>query len=57
MSTGASSQTVIARSFSSSRVPVKTKDQVKEAWDYEEITKTVPAAQAYAAPDGSCKLS
>ena len=36
---------------------VKTKDQVKEAWDYEEITKTVPAAQAYAAPDGSCKLS
>jgi branched-chain amino acid transport system substrate-binding protein len=36
---------------------VKTKDQVKEAWDYEEITKTVPAAEAYAAPDGSCKLS
>ena len=26
---------------------VKTKDQVKEAWDYEEITKTVPAAEAY----------
>ena len=36
---------------------VKTKDQVKEAWDYEEIVKTVPAAEAYAAPDGSCKLS
>jgi hypothetical protein len=36
---------------------VKTKDQVKEAWDYEAITKTVPAAEAYAAPDGSCKLS
>jgi branched-chain amino acid transport system substrate-binding protein len=36
---------------------VKTKDQVKEAWDYEAITKTVPAADAYAQPDGSCKLS
>ena len=36
---------------------VKTKDQVKEPWDYEEIVKTVPAAEAYAQPDGSCKLS
>ncbi|HEU4330116.1 MAG TPA: ABC transporter substrate-binding protein [Lapillicoccus sp.] len=36
---------------------VKTKDQVKEAWDYEEIVKTVPAAEAYAQPDGSCKMS
>jgi branched-chain amino acid transport system substrate-binding protein len=36
---------------------VKTKDQVKEDWDYEEIVKTVPAAEAYAQPDGSCKLS
>ena len=36
---------------------VKTKDQVKEDWDYEEIVKTVPAAEAFAAPDGSCKLS
>lgn len=36
---------------------VKTKDQVKEDWDYEEIVKTVPAAEAYAQPDGSCKMS
>ena len=36
---------------------VKTKDKVKEDWDYEEIVKTVPAAEAYAQPDGSCKLS
>jgi branched-chain amino acid transport system substrate-binding protein len=36
---------------------VKTKDQVKEDWDYEEIVKTVPAAEAYAQPDGSCKFS
>ncbi len=36
---------------------VKTKDQVKEAWDYEEIVKTIPAADGYPAPDGSCKFS
>jgi len=36
---------------------VKTKEQVKEDWDYEGITKTVPAAEAYPQPDGSCKLS
>lgn len=35
---------------------VKTKDQVKEDWDFEEITKTIPAAEAYGAPDGSCKM-
>ena len=26
---------------------VKTKDQVKEPWDYEEIVKTIPAAEAF----------
>jgi branched-chain amino acid transport system substrate-binding protein len=36
---------------------VKTADQVKEPWDYEEIVKTVPAAEAYAKPDGTCTLS
>ena len=35
---------------------VKSKDQVKEEWDYEEIVKTIPAATAYAAPSGDCKM-
>ena len=28
-------------------VKVKSKDQVKEEWDYEEIIKTIPAAEAF----------
>ena len=35
---------------------VKSKDQVKEDWDLEEIVKTIPAATAYAAPTGTCKM-
>ena len=35
---------------------VKSKDQVKEDWDLEEIVKTIPAATAYAPPSGSCKM-
>jgi branched-chain amino acid transport system substrate-binding protein len=35
---------------------VKSKDQVKEEWDYEEIVKTIPAATAYAPPSGDCKM-
>jgi len=35
---------------------VKTKDQVKEDWDYEEIVKTIPAAQAYPPADAACKM-
>ena len=34
---------------------VKTKDQVKEEWDYEDIVKTIPAAEAYPAAAG-CTL-
>ena len=34
---------------------VKTKDQVKEEWDYEDIVKTIPAADAYPAAAG-CTL-
>lgn len=35
---------------------VKTKDQVKEPWDYEEITNTIPAADAYGPISTDCKL-
>ncbi|TQJ49326.1 ABC transporter substrate-binding protein [Phycicoccus sp. SLBN-51] len=35
---------------------VKSKDQVKEDWDLEEIVKTIPAATAYAPPSGACKM-
>ena len=38
-------------------VKVKQKDQVKEEWDYEEVVKTIPAAQAFnptVSPD--CKM-
>jgi branched-chain amino acid transport system substrate-binding protein len=35
---------------------VKTKDQVKEDWDYEEIVKTIPAAEAYPPADAACKM-
>jgi branched-chain amino acid transport system substrate-binding protein len=35
---------------------VKTKDQVKEEWDLEDIVTTIPAAQAYGEPQASCKM-
>jgi branched-chain amino acid transport system substrate-binding protein len=35
---------------------VKTKDQVKEPWDYEEITNTIPAKEAYGPVSADCKL-
>ena len=38
-------------------VKVKQKDQVKEEWDYEEVVKTIPAAEAFnptVSPD--CKM-
>lgn len=35
---------------------VKTKDQVKEPWDYEEITNTIPAKEAYGPVSTECKL-
>ncbi len=36
---------------------VKTKDQVKEEWDLEDIVTTIPAAQAYGEPQASCKIA
>jgi len=36
---------------------VKSKDQVKEAWDYEQIVSTIPAAEAFPAPSSACKMS
>ncbi|KGN38548.1 ABC transporter substrate-binding protein [Knoellia subterranea] len=35
---------------------VKSKAEVKEDWDYEKIVKTIPAADAYAAPSGACSM-
>ena len=35
---------------------VKSPDDVKEEWDYEEIITTLPAAQAYAPVQESCSL-
>ncbi|MEO7006843.1 MAG: ABC transporter substrate-binding protein [Terrimesophilobacter sp.] len=35
---------------------VKSKDQVKEPWDYEEITNTIPAKEAYGPVSTECKL-
>ncbi len=35
---------------------VKSKDQVKEPWDYEEITNTIPAKDAYGPVSTECKL-
>jgi branched-chain amino acid transport system substrate-binding protein len=39
---------------------VKTKDQVKEPWDYEEIVQTIPASEAFRPAEASaaagCKL-
>ena len=38
------------------QVKVKSKDQVKEEWDYEEVLKTVQASEAYAPPSPECKM-
>ena len=38
------------------QVKVKSKDQVKEDWDYEEVVKTIPAADAYAPVSDECKM-
>jgi branched-chain amino acid transport system substrate-binding protein len=35
---------------------VKSKDQVKEAWDYEQILQTIPATQAFEPVASDCKL-
>jgi branched-chain amino acid transport system substrate-binding protein len=36
---------------------VKPSSEVKEAWDYEKILKTIPAAQSFQPqPDAACKL-
>jgi len=35
---------------------VKPGADVKEAWDYEKILKTIPAADAFRAPSADCKL-
>jgi branched-chain amino acid transport system substrate-binding protein len=37
-------------------VKVKQKDQVKEEWDYEEVVKTIPAADAYGPASTDCKM-
>jgi branched-chain amino acid transport system substrate-binding protein len=37
-------------------VKVKDKDQVKEEWDYEEVVKTIPAADAYGPASTDCKM-
>jgi branched-chain amino acid transport system substrate-binding protein len=38
------------------QVKVKSKDQVKEDWDYEEVVKTIPAAEAYGPASTECKM-
>ena len=35
---------------------VKTKDQVKEDWDYEEIVTTIPADKAFGPVSDACKM-
>ena len=35
---------------------VKTKAEVKEPWDYEQIVKTIPAQEAFRAPSADCRL-
>ncbi|HKX69182.1 MAG TPA: ABC transporter substrate-binding protein [Intrasporangium sp.] len=35
---------------------VKTKDQVKEDWDYQEILTTIPAAEAFGPVSDACKM-
>jgi len=37
-------------------VKVKSKDAVKEDWDYEQVVKTIPAADAYGPASPDCKL-
>lgn len=36
---------------------VKTKDQVSEEWDLEEIVTTIPAAEAYGEPQASSTMA
>jgi branched-chain amino acid transport system substrate-binding protein len=35
---------------------VKPSSEVKEAWDYEKILKTVPAGEAFQQPDAACRM-
>ena len=35
----------------------KVKSSAPEEWDYEDIVKTIPAAEAYGDPNPACKLS
>ncbi|MHB1473512.1 MAG: ABC transporter substrate-binding protein [Dermatophilaceae bacterium] len=35
---------------------VKSKDQVKEPWDYEQIVQTIPAADAFEPVSAACKM-
>jgi branched-chain amino acid transport system substrate-binding protein len=35
----------------------KVKSSAPEEWDYEDIEKTIPAAEAYGEPNAACKLS
>ncbi|MDV3221661.1 ABC transporter substrate-binding protein [Intrasporangium sp.] len=35
---------------------VKTKDQVKEEWDYQEIVATIPAAEAFGPVSDACTM-
>ena len=36
---------------------VKTKDESSEPWDVEKILETVPANEAYAAPNPACRIN
>ena len=36
---------------------VKSKDEVTEEWDLQKVVKTIPAAEAFKAPDGTCTMS
>lgn len=38
------------------QVKVKSKDQVKEEWDLEQVVKTIPANEAYAPASPDCKM-
>jgi branched-chain amino acid transport system substrate-binding protein len=38
------------------QVKVKSKDQVTEDWDYEQVVKTIPAAEAYGPVSTECKM-
>jgi branched-chain amino acid transport system substrate-binding protein len=35
---------------------VKSKDQVKEEWDYEEVVSTIPAQEAFGPVSPDCKM-